>query len=90
MAAPKQEAKSPKQEPIYPVIEAFVERASAQDVTQLFASIKQGLGDLKGPKSEQAKKVAAAIARTEELLSHLLQVRETLEAERKGASKARK
>lgn len=75
---------------MYPVIEAFVEKASADEVDQFFTSVKTGLTELKGPKAEQAKKVGAALARTEELLSHLLQVRETLEAEKQGGAKSRK
>ena len=48
------------------------------------------LGSLKGPKAEQGKKVGKAIERTEELLSYLLQVREKLEADRKGKGGKRK
>jgi hypothetical protein len=69
----------PEKESMYPVLEQFVERASADDVNQLFASLRSSLGGLKGPRSEQAKKVESAISLTEELLSHLLQVREKLQ-----------
>lgn len=90
MPAPKRESEQAAQEPIYPVIESFVEKASAEEVGQFFDSVKEGLSGLKGPRSEQAKKVTAAVSRTEELLSHLLQVREKLEAEKKSAGRSRK
>ena len=75
--------------PSYPTIESFIERATPEEVQGLFASVKQGLEGLKGPKVEQARKVTAAIARTEELLGILLDTRERLLAEAK-ASKGRK
>lgn len=75
--------------PSYPTIESFIEQATPEEVQGLFASVKQGLADLKGPKVEQAKKVQAAISRTEELLGILLDTRERLLAETK-ASKGRK
>ena len=85
-ANPKSKTAAPPPEgPMYPSIEAFIERASADEVQQLFGSIKEGLASLKGPKVDQAKKVQKAIDKTEELLAHLLQVREKLEAERKAA-----
>lgn len=92
MPAPKQQpqAAQPASEPMYPVIESFVERANGEDVSHLFDSVRDALTDLKGPKAEQKKKVEKALERTEELLSHLLQVREKLEAEKKGGGKARK
>jgi hypothetical protein len=71
-------------EPLYPAIEGFIERASVEDIAELFSPLKEGLAGLKGPKAEQGKKVGKAIEKTEELLSHLLQVRERLESERKG------
>ena len=78
------------QQSIYPVIEGFVEKATPDQVEHLFDPVKDALKGLKGPKADQAKKVQAAISRTEELLSHLMQIREKLEAERKGAGKGRK
>lgn len=90
MAAPKQQEEAQAQQSMYPVVEAFVEKATAEDVAHFFDSVKEGLAALKGPKAEQAKKVKVALERTEELLSHLLQVRENLEAERKGQGKGRK
>ncbi|MBX5483694.1 MAG: hypothetical protein IRZ16_17870 [Myxococcaceae bacterium] len=91
MSAPKKaEAPTQQTEPMYPVIEAWVERASADDVGAFFAPVKAELDGLKGPRAEQAKKAKAAIARTEELLSHLLQVREKLEAEKKAGGAGRK
>ena len=71
-------------EPLYPAIEGFIERATAEEIAELFNPLKEGLSALKGPRADQAKKVGKAIQKTEELLSHLLQVREKLEAERKG------
>ncbi len=68
---------------LYPAIEQFIEHAGAAEVDALFASLKEGLKGLKGPKSEQGKKVQKAVERTEELLQHLLQMREKIEASRK-------
>ncbi len=73
---------------LYPVIESFVEQASPEDVGQFFASLKEGLQGLKGPRADQAKKVQVAIDRTEELLAHLLQVREKIEEDRKSGGKS--
>lgn len=69
---------------MYPAVEGFIERATPDQVSGLFQSIKQGLDGLKGPKAEQSKKVRAALERTEELLQHLIEVREKLTAEKKG------
>ncbi|MGA9525091.1 MAG: hypothetical protein WBV82_26765 [Myxococcaceae bacterium] len=76
-------------ESIYPVLESFVEHASPEEVARLFDGVKDGLGALKGPRAEQAKKVQVALERTEELLSHLMQVREKLEVERKSGARSR-
>ena len=86
MPAPKNPpaAAAPEKESNYPVLEQFVERAGPDDVNQLFASLRASLGGLKGPRTEQAKKVESAIALTEELLSHLLQVREKLQVDAGG------
>jgi hypothetical protein len=67
----------------YPELEAFVERASREDVEQLFARLKDSLETLKGPRSEQAKKAKVAVERTEELLGRLLELRENLAELRK-------
>ncbi|MBN8466552.1 hypothetical protein D7Y15_20570 [Corallococcus sp. AB030] len=75
--------------PSYPAVETFIEKASASDVQALFAPVKQGLADLKGPRAEIGKKAQAAIARSEELLGMLVDVREKLVAESKQ-SKGRK
>lgn len=87
---PAKQQTPPPAEPLYPAIETFIEKASADQVAGLFTPLKDGLTSLKGPKAEQAKKVTKAIAKVEELLSHLLQVRENLEAERKGKKGARR
>jgi hypothetical protein len=86
----KQEQAAPAQESLYPAIEGFIEGAKAGDITSLFAPIKDGLATLKGPRAEQGKKVGKAIERTEELLSYLLEVREKIEADRKGGARGRK
>ncbi|MFZ5441671.1 MAG: hypothetical protein ACOZQL_16840 [Myxococcota bacterium] len=93
MATKKQEQKPEPQklpEPSYPSIEGFIETATADAIAGAFTDLKEQLGALKGPKAEQAKKVGKAIERTEELLSYLLQVREKLEADRKGKGGGRK
>lgn len=89
MANPTHAAEPSAPEPMYPAVESFIESATPEEVTGLFASIREGLDALKGPKAEQSKKVKVALDRTEELLSHLIEVREKLTAEKKGA-KARK
>lgn len=86
--APPPPAELPQ--PQYPSIEAFVEQATASDVEDAFTQIQEGLGALKGPRAQQARKVETAIARTRELLSYLVEVREKLETDKKGGSKARK
>ncbi|MBL8916499.1 MAG: hypothetical protein JNM17_37715 [Archangium sp.] len=95
MAAKKKEEKQPQQDqtlpgPTYPVIEKFIETATADVIGNTFKALRDDLSGLKGPKAEQAKKVGKAVERTEELLSYLLQVREKLEADRKGKGGARK
>lgn len=80
----------PANEPLYPAIEGFIERATAEDIANLFSPLKEGLTGLKGPKAEQAKKVGKAIEKTQELLSHLLQVRERLESQRKEKGGSRR
>lgn len=81
---PARKEAAPAIDPIYPAIESYIENATADEVAALFQPLKAGLAELKGPKADQGKKIAKAIERTEELLSYLLQVREKLEAERKG------
>jgi hypothetical protein len=91
MAPPK--SKQPEQsqpEPLYPAIEGLIEKATAEEIEALFAQLKKDVADLKGPKAELGKKVARAVERTQELLSYLLQVREKLQAERKGGGKGQK
>ena len=72
-------------ESLYPAIEGFIEHATSEDINALYTSLREGLATLKGPRAEQGKKGLTAIERTEELLSFLLQVREKIEANRKGA-----
>ncbi len=90
---PSSKPTPPAAEPLptatYPVVESFIERATPEEVAGLFASVKQELTAVKGPKAEQAKKAQAAISRAEELLGILLETRERLVAEAK-ASKGRR
>ncbi|NBD08652.1 MULTISPECIES: hypothetical protein [Corallococcus] len=92
MPPPARTPAPPPQElpvPSYPAVETFIEKASANDVQALFAPVKEELAGLKGPRAETGKKAQAAIARAEELLSMLVDVREKLVAESKQ-SKGRK
>jgi hypothetical protein len=68
--------------PKYPNLEAFAEQANPEDVVALFAPLKESLGAVKGPRAQHAHKATKGVERTEELLHHLLQVREKLKAER--------
>ncbi len=77
-------------EPLYPAIEGFIENATAEEIAELFSPLKEGLSSLKGPRADQAKKVGKAIAKTQELLELLLQVREKLEADRQDKGGARR
>ena len=77
-------APPPLPAPSYPAIEGFVERATAKDVEEAFASLAGPLSELKGPRAAQGKKVEGAVARTRELLGQLLDVRERLAADQKG------
>jgi hypothetical protein len=74
-----QEMEGPK----YPHIEAFAEHAGSEDVISIFTPLKDSLGGLKGPRADAAKKAVKSVERTEELLQHLLEVREKLKADRK-------
>ncbi len=69
---------------LYPITEGFVETASRDEVEALFSNLRSSLDALKGPRKDHAKKVQLAIARAEELLVHLLDVRDRLESERTG------
>lgn len=75
---------SPPAESLYPALEGFIEHATREDISAVYASLRAGLAELKGPRAEVGKKVERAIERTEELLQFLMQVRERIEAERKG------
>ncbi|MEW5741467.1 MAG: hypothetical protein AB1938_21275 [Myxococcota bacterium] len=92
--APKSKQQQPEPQPqneaLYPALEGFIEKASAADVAALFSGVKGELSGLKGPKAEQGKKALKSVERTEELLSYLLQVREKIQAERKGGGRGRK
>jgi hypothetical protein len=71
--------------PSYPAVESLLEAAPVEQVRALFAPVKAGLAELKGPKAEQGKKAQAAISRAEELLELLVETRERMVAEAKGA-----
>ena len=74
-------------EPVYPNIEAFIEYAGPPEIEHAFAPIKEALHALKGPKAEHAKKIRLALQRAEELLQHLLSVRERLEAAKRKSKR---
>ena len=86
----KSKAAAPAEQPaqmtesVYPTIEGFIETASPDEVKALYDEVKASLSALKGPRADQGKKAGKGVARTEELLSFLLQVREKIESERKG------
>jgi hypothetical protein len=72
----------------YPALEEFVERASKDDPKRLFAPTRKRLAELaKGPKAPAAKKVMAALDRTEGLLAELVDLRESLAAGARSAKK---
>ena len=83
---PSRESQPPPQDegPKYPHIEAFAEQAIGEDVVTVFGPLKESLSTVKGPRADAAKKAVKGVERTEELLNHLLEVREKLRAERKG------
>ena len=70
--------------PSYPAVESLLEAAPVDEVRALFAPVKAGLAELKGPKVEQGKKAQAAIGHAEELLELLVETSERLLAKAKG------
>ena len=70
--------------PTYPAIEAFIEYSKPEEQSALFEPLTKAVSELKGPRVEQGKRAFKAVEHTQALLSHLLQVRERLEASRKG------
>jgi hypothetical protein len=79
----------PPPEPMYPVLETLIERATPEELDQFFAEVRTGLEGVKGAKGEHARKARAALDAAQELLGYLLQIREKL-SEAKSAGKARK
>jgi hypothetical protein len=79
----------PPPEPMYPVLETLIERATPEELDQFFAEVRTGLEGVKGAKAEHAKKARAAVETAQELLGYLLQVREKL-SEAKPAGKGMK
>lgn len=71
------------QPPDFPIISAYIESTSPEELNALFDDVKGALGGLKGPKADHSKKANKAVARTEELLGTLMEVREKLEGEKK-------
>lgn len=88
MSAPAQPIVPPV-ESRYPTVERFVERASKEELASAFEGVRGELSAVKGPKVEHAKKAQAALDRAEELLSHLIDVRERLLEEQKAAKHRR-
>lgn len=78
-------APPPLPTPTYPAIETLIEYVTADELAVLFAPVTAAVAELKGPRAEQGKKALKAVEHTQGLLSHLLQVREKLEASRKGS-----
>lgn len=71
--------------PTYPAIETLIEYVTADELAALFSPVTAAVAELKGPRAEQGKRAIKAVEHTQALLSHLLQVREKLEASRKGS-----
>ncbi len=76
-----------QQPPDFPILSAYIESASPEQLKGLFDDLKGALTSLKGPKADHAKKANKAVGRTEELLGTLMQVREKLETDAKGKRK---
>lgn len=87
MPTPSVPAPAPDAESRYPNVERYVEGASKEALGTLFAGLKAELGAMKGPKAEHARKASGALDRAEELLGHLIDVRERLIAEQKSAKR---
>jgi len=68
----------PPSESMYPEVEALVENAGPADIGDRFSDLRAALDGLKGPRAEQAKKVRKGLDRVEELLRHLVQVRQDM------------
>jgi hypothetical protein len=79
----------PQVESRYPTVERFVESASKEALPGTFEGLRAELATVKGPKAEHAKKAQAALDRAEELFGHLIDVRERLIEEQKGAKRRR-
>lgn len=74
-------APEPLPAPSYPTVEAFVETGLAEDVPQIFGDVREALGELKGPRADQAKKIHLALDAAVELFQMLFGIRAELEAE---------
>jgi hypothetical protein len=71
--------------PSYPAIESLLESVTMEQAQAFFSPVKAGLAELKGPRAELGKKAQTALARAEELLVMLVETRERLIADAKGA-----
>lgn len=89
MPAQPEPAVEPLPTPSYPTVEAFVESATPGDLETSFASLREALGTLKGPRAEQGKKVETALRAAEELLQLLLGIRQQLEEEKQAGGRRR-
>jgi hypothetical protein len=87
MPAAQKPAPAPADDSRYPAVERFIESASKDDVSQVFASVRDGLAGVKGPKAENGKKVSVAVDRAEELFGFLLEVRERMLTDKKSSKK---
>ena len=83
VAMPPNAPESPAADAIYPALESFIEKGALEEVASLFEPAKAELKALTGPKAEAGKKAAAGIEKAEELLKYLLEVRATVEKDKK-------
>lgn len=75
----------------YPALEEFVESASKGAPAELFAKTRERLSEAaQGPRAAAAKKALAAVERVQGLLDELLELRESLAAQRLAQKKARR
>jgi hypothetical protein len=72
---------APQNDSLYPEVEAFIERATEDDIRLRFDSLKAGLEGLKGARATHAKRVLKALDHVEALFMHLLGVRTRLIAQ---------
>jgi hypothetical protein len=72
-----------KPERTYPALEEFIEQAPKGAPAQLFAKTRERLSEAaRGPRAAAAKRALAAVDRVQSLLDELLELRESLAAQR--------